>query len=125
MPAWTSTARLRWPRARWGLLARRLGLPAITGQILAGVLLGPSAFGVFEATLVRDELEPIVLFAMGLFTVAIGGHLSYRCLHNAKRDEVLFRPIRLPGPAGERFWHPVTGRTHQEKPPVTPAAPPP
>lgn len=68
-----------------GLVARRLGLPAITGQILAGVLLGPSAFGVFEATLVRDDLELIVLFAMGLFTVAIGGHLSYRRLHNAKR----------------------------------------
>ena len=65
-----------------GLLARRLGVPAVTGNILAGVLLGMS--GIFTHATAR-ELEPVTLFAMGLMTVVIGGHLSWRRLHNAKR----------------------------------------
>ena len=67
----------------------------------------------------RDRIEACV------FMVATADGPLSMCLHNAKRDEVLFQPIRLPGPAGPRFWHPVTGRIHQEEPPVTPAAPPP
>ena len=67
-----------------GLLARRVGMPAVTGNILAGVLLGPSLFGVFPSTMAED-LELVTIFAMGLITVVIGGHLNYRRLHNAKR----------------------------------------
>lgn len=65
-----------------GLLSRRLGAPAVTGNILAGVLMGPSALGVFEKTIAHD-LEPITLFAMSLMTALVGGHLSYRRLHNS------------------------------------------
>jgi molybdenum cofactor biosynthesis enzyme MoaA len=67
----------------------------------------------------KDRIEACV------FMVATADGPLSMCLHNAKRDEVLFRPIRLPGPAGERFWHPVTGRTHRDEPSVTPAAPSP
>jgi len=65
-----------------GLLARKLGVPAVTGNILAGVLLGPSFLKVFDRT-VAHELEPITIFAMGLITFVTGAHLSYRRLHNA------------------------------------------
>lgn len=68
-----------------GRLANRLGLPAVTGNIMAGVVMGPSLLGLFPETLVRETLRPIAIFAMGLITLVVGGHLSYRRLHNALR----------------------------------------
>lgn len=68
-----------------GRLANRLGVPAVTGNILAGVLMGPSVLGLFSESLVRETLRPIAVFAMGLITLVVGGHLSYRRLHNALR----------------------------------------
>jgi len=67
-----------------GLLARRIGVPAVTGNIIAGVLLGPSVAHVFDESVAR-ELKPLTMFAMGMMTVVIGGHLSARRLFNAKR----------------------------------------
>jgi PTS system fructose-specific IIC component len=68
-----------------GRLANRLGLPAVTGNIVAGVILGPSVLALFPENLVRETLRPIAIFAMGLITLVVGGHLSYRRLHNALR----------------------------------------
>lgn len=67
-----------------GLLARRIGIPAVTGNILAGIILGPSVLGFFDHHLARD-LENVTIFAMGFITAVIGGHLNYRRIHNAKR----------------------------------------
>ena len=67
-----------------GLLARRVGIPSVTGNIVAGVLLGPSVAHVFDESVARD-LKPLTMFAMGMMTVVIGGHLSSRRLFNAKR----------------------------------------
>ena len=67
-----------------GTLARRLHLPAVTGQILAGVLLGPAVFSIFTVETVH-RLEPILHFAMGLMAVAVGSHLDWRRLRNAKK----------------------------------------
>ncbi len=65
-------------------IARLLRLPALAGQILAGVLLGLSSAGHFlhEA---RDSFQPFSTFALGLVAVTIGGHLEFRRLHNAKK----------------------------------------
>jgi fructose PTS system EIIBC or EIIC component len=65
-----------------GQLARRIGLPSVTGQILAGILLGPSVLHVFghEAAM---ELRPIVHFALGLIAVDIGTHLHFPKLRNS------------------------------------------
>lgn len=67
-----------------GQLARRIHLPSVTGQILAGVLLGPSVLGVFdhEAAVL---LAPIVHFALGLIAVDVGTHLHLRRLRNSFR----------------------------------------
>ncbi|MCA9413888.1 MAG: PTS sugar transporter subunit IIA [Candidatus Omnitrophica bacterium] len=65
-----------------GLLARKIGIPKVTGNILAGVLLGPSLFMVFDDSAAKT-LKPLTVFAMGMITCVVGGHLSYRRLHNA------------------------------------------
>ncbi len=40
------------------------------------------------------------------------------CLHNAKRDDFLLRPIRMTTGEGERFWNPVTDRLESNLRPV-------
>ncbi len=73
-----------------GLLFRRLGWPAVTGQILAGVALGPSLARhlglrpVFDLTTVHG-MAPLTSFALGLVAVAIGSHLNIQRLRNAGR----------------------------------------
>lgn len=65
-----------------GGLVRRLGLPAVTGQILMGIVLGPSVLGLFETEAVHG-LQPITHFALGLIAVKVGSYLNLRRLRNA------------------------------------------
>ncbi len=67
-----------------GALARRIGVPAVAGNILAGVALGPSLLGVF-ADDTAIELEPVTNFIMGLITLIIGAHLNLRRIRSALR----------------------------------------
>jgi Kef-type K+ transport system membrane component KefB/mannitol/fructose-specific phosphotransferase system IIA component (Ntr-type) len=67
-----------------GWLAQRFHLPSLTGNIVAGVLIGP-AFGLVEGVETVEKLEPLNQFAMALVTVIIGGHLSWHRIHNAWR----------------------------------------
>lgn len=67
-----------------GQLARKLHLPSVTGQILAGILLGPSVFHVFGHEAVGG-LRPVIHFALGLIAVDVGTHLHLRRLRNAFR----------------------------------------
>jgi len=65
-----------------GALARRIHLPGITGQILAGVAMGPALLDVFgEEDLLA--MRPMTHFALGLMAVTVGGHLNVRRLRNA------------------------------------------
>ena len=67
-----------------GWAALRIGLPSVSGQILAGVLLGPSVFELFDRASVED-LEPLTHFALALIGVTVGAHLNVRRLRNAGR----------------------------------------
>jgi PTS system fructose-specific IIC component len=67
--------------AAWA--ARLLRLPGITGQILAGVLIGP-VFRLFDPQAVRG-LEPLTHFALSLIAVTVGAHLNLKRLRNAGR----------------------------------------
>ena len=67
-----------------GQLAKKIRLPSVTGQILAGVLLGPSVFHVFGHEAV-EGLRPIIHFALGLIAVDVGTHLHLRRLRNSFR----------------------------------------
>ncbi|MFP4088188.1 MAG: PTS sugar transporter subunit IIA [Desulfobacteraceae bacterium] len=66
----------------FGNLAYRLHLPAVTGQILIGMLLGPSVLNVFPRETVH-QFQPFTMFALGLIAVTVGSHLNIRRLRNA------------------------------------------
>lgn len=65
-----------------GLGARRIGLPSITGQIVAGVLIGHAGLGLLDHE-AAHSLQPLTNFALGLMAVTIGGHLNMARLRNA------------------------------------------
>ncbi len=82
-----------------GAVARQLKLAGVTGQILAGVLIGHAGFGLFLNEDVHG-LEPVTQFALGLITVLVGGHLNLRRLRNAGKrlgflllGEVIVTPL--------------------------------
>lgn len=60
-----------------GWLAKRLTLPSITGQILIGVLLGPSVVGLVNLEALH-QLFPMTEFALGLIAVTVGNHLNFK-----------------------------------------------
>jgi len=68
----------------FGAVARRLGLPGITGQILGGVALGHSGLQIFSADSLAG-LEPMTDIALGLIAITVGAHLNLARLHNAMR----------------------------------------
>jgi len=67
-----------------GALAKRFQLPSVTGQILAGVLMGGSVFRILDERGLHS-LDPLVKFALGLMAVAVGSHLNFRRLRPAWR----------------------------------------
>ena len=66
-----------------GLLSKRLKLPAVTGQILIGIIVGPAALHIVPAA-AHNVLEPVIGFALGLMAVDVGGNLGFRRLRHAK-----------------------------------------
>jgi len=72
-----------------GAAARAVRLPGITGQILAGLILGAGILHVFPPSAIRG-LEPMTHFALGLMAVTVGAHLNIKRLRNAgKRLSIL------------------------------------
>lgn len=67
-----------------GVIARQFHLPSVTGQILAGVLMGASVFRVLDEKGLHS-LDALVKFALGLMAVAVGSHLNFRRLRAARR----------------------------------------
>ena len=67
-----------------GAITRRIGLPAVTGQILAGVLMGEAGFRLFDEHAL-DDLQPLTHLALGLIAVTVGAHLNVGRLRNAGR----------------------------------------
>ncbi len=68
----------------FGELARALRIPSISGQIVAGLLLGRSGLDLFAEESLAG-LQPITNFALGLIAVTVGAHLNIKRLRNAGR----------------------------------------
>ena len=65
-----------------GELFERFKLPDISGQLLAGILLGPAVFGVLGADALH-HVELLSQLVLGMMTFMVGTHLNQRMLHNA------------------------------------------
>jgi 7,8-dihydro-6-hydroxymethylpterin dimethyltransferase len=57
-----------------------------------------------------------------VFMVATAEGPLSMCLHNAKRDSVILKPVRTVTVDGERFWNPVTGVMQRDPRPSLPPA---
>jgi fructose PTS system EIIBC or EIIC component len=66
-----------------GWVARFVHIPGVTGNMLAGILIGPACFDLFSGAPIASSLQPLSTFAMGVITVSVGSHLSYQRIHNA------------------------------------------
>jgi Kef-type K+ transport system membrane component KefB len=73
-----------------GALARQLGQPAVTGEIAAGILLGPTLFGgglartLFPAE-VRPSLATLATVAVSVFMFFVGRHFDPTLLRGQSR----------------------------------------
>ena len=67
-----------------GGVAKRVGLPGVTGQILGGVLMGHAGLGFFDPVALAG-LEPLTHLALGLIAVTVGAHLNVPRLRGAGR----------------------------------------
>jgi PTS system fructose-specific IIC component len=71
--------------AAGGWVMQRMRMPAITGNILVGILLGPSCLKLLNGEAEIHAIRPLSMMAMSLIAASIGAHLSYRRIHNALR----------------------------------------
>jgi Kef-type K+ transport system membrane component KefB len=66
------------------LVARALPVPAITGYVLTGLLIGPAGFNLVNAGTL-DEIGPLVDLALGLVLFELGRRVDYKWLLREKR----------------------------------------
>lgn len=68
-----------------GKIGNKIGLPGITGYLLAGMALGPSCFGILDRKSV-DDLQLINSFALALIALTAGGEVSLRRIYERLRS---------------------------------------
>jgi len=68
----------------FGVLARELGFPALTGNLLAGILFGPSVLGLISHTDIQS-LEFINTIALSFIALSAGGELKLKSLRENVR----------------------------------------
>lgn len=61
-----------------GSLAQRLRLPSVTGNIIAGIIIGPYLTQLLTYEIVYHTLKPISEIALSLIAVSIASHLKIR-----------------------------------------------
>jgi len=67
-----------------GEVAKKIKLPALAGNIAAGVLVGPHGLKLFTLDIIHG-FSPITDFALCVFGLTMGTHLVLRQLHNSGR----------------------------------------
>jgi mannitol/fructose-specific phosphotransferase system IIA component (Ntr-type)/NhaP-type Na+/H+ or K+/H+ antiporter len=65
-----------------GWLATRVHLPSVTGQIIAGLVIGQAGLGLFDEQAVAG-LQPLTHLALAWIGAVLGAHLNLRRLRNA------------------------------------------
>lgn len=81
--------------ALFGIGAKFVRLPSVTGQILAGFLAGSYGIGLVDSKDVLASLQPLSHFALALIAVEVGSHLNVQRLRNAGRRLTLLLLFEL------------------------------
>ena len=71
-----------------GVTAKKLKLPVLTGQIIAGILVGPYMLNLIGHT-EEKNLTAGTSFAIGLIALTVGSHLNFQKLHNSFNRNLL------------------------------------
>lgn len=85
-----------------GMLAQRLGQPRVIGQILAGILLGPTLLGQFPGHLTGHLFPKATLLPMNvlanvavvIFMFVVGYELDFRSLRGTRRAALMVAAVR-------------------------------
>ncbi|MCD4707905.1 MAG: cation:proton antiporter [Candidatus Sabulitectum sp.] len=77
-----------------GRLASRAGIPAITGFIVAGMILGPSLTGMVHSDL-HDELGAVTEVALAIIALVIGSEFSLVKLRRTGRAVVIITLVQM------------------------------
>jgi Kef-type K+ transport system membrane component KefB len=77
-----------------GKLSEKVRLPAITGFIIAGLLLGESFTGIIHVHMVKS-LVPITEVALGIIALTIGGEFSSNTLRRTGRGVVIITLLQI------------------------------
>jgi Kef-type K+ transport system membrane component KefB/mannitol/fructose-specific phosphotransferase system IIA component (Ntr-type) len=72
-----------------GHLFERAKLPHISGQVIIGIVLGPTALGIFSHESLA-QISFLTEIALGVMTFIVGTHLSLKRLHNSGRRILTF-----------------------------------
>lgn len=62
-----------------GVLIRKFKLPAVTGYILSGLLVGPALFKFLPSNIIED-LQPLNSITLGIIALVIGGELEIKTI---------------------------------------------
>ena len=71
-----------------GTLSKKLKLPLLTGQIVAGILIGPYVLNLIGHA-EEASLKAVTSFAIGLIALTVGSHLNFNRLHNSLNRSLL------------------------------------
>ncbi len=71
--------------AAGGMLARYIKLPSVTGNLLAGILVGPSVIGLVNVD-AMNQLAPINNLALGVIALSIGAELHWGTIRKLAKD---------------------------------------
>lgn len=63
-------------------LSRKFKIPAITGQIFGGIIIGHYVLNIFSDAAFHG-FAPFTKFALGIIALTIGSHFDFRKLHNS------------------------------------------
>jgi Kef-type K+ transport system membrane component KefB len=66
-------------------ICQRFRLPSVTGYILAGVLIGPSGFGIVNSQTIGSNLDHFTSIALMLISFGIGEHVELKKLRKHMR----------------------------------------
>lgn len=79
-----------------GRISRKFKIPAVTGYIIVGILLGPSVTNIITTHL-NESLEFVKVLGLGLIALVIGGELHFKGLRELGKSVLVITIVQVFG----------------------------